>query len=226
MDHQWGLARTAAAQQQQGDVASQYSYSSSSYPGQQAGTPSPATSAMYAQPQGYSQQTYIQQTYAQQQQATAASAQVGYGSNANNHGAISTGAHMSAQQQQQVAWSQQASVQGAQQADQSQGTYGRSATGLTPVMGTGTVSAATAATIQYAGQYGAIYAAAPAAQPSGQQMMLHTMLRFQNMATQPNLERWPSLGRHPSMVELHPLQAMVERVASMGVQHHPQHPTA
>jgi len=52
---------------QQGDVASQYSYSSSSYPGQQAGTPSPATSAMYAQPQGYSQQTYIQQTYAQQQ---------------------------------------------------------------------------------------------------------------------------------------------------------------
>ncbi|CAM6010061.1 unnamed protein product [Sphagnum balticum] len=67
MDHQWGLARTATAQQQQGVVASQYSYSSSSYPGQQAATPSSATSAMYAQPQAYSQQTYTQQTYAQQQ---------------------------------------------------------------------------------------------------------------------------------------------------------------
>ncbi len=52
---------------QQGVVASQYSYSSSSYPGQQAATPSSATSAMYAQPQAYSQQTYTQQTYAQQQ---------------------------------------------------------------------------------------------------------------------------------------------------------------
>ncbi len=101
---------------------------------------------------------------------------MGYGSNANNYGAISTGAQMSTQQQQQVAWSQQASVQGAQQADQSQGTYGRSATGLTPVMGTGTVSAATAATTQYAGQYGAIYAAAPAAQASGQQVISTLLL--------------------------------------------------
>jgi hypothetical protein len=93
---------------------------------------------------------------------------VGYGSNANNYGAISTGAQMSAQQQQQVAWSQQASVQGAQQ--------GRSATGLAPVMGTGTVSAATAATTQYAGQYGAIYAAASAAQASGQQVISTLLL--------------------------------------------------
>ncbi len=52
---------------QQGVVASQYSYSSSSYPGQQAATPSSATSAIYAQPQAYLQQTYTQQTYAQQQ---------------------------------------------------------------------------------------------------------------------------------------------------------------
>lgn len=101
---------------------------------------------------------------------------MGYGSNANNYGAISTGAQMSAQQQQQVTWSQQASVQGAQQADQSQGTYGHSATGLTPAMGTGTVSAATAATTQYAGQHGAVYAAAPAPQASGQQVISTLLL--------------------------------------------------
>lgn len=55
-----------------------------------------------------------------------------------------------------MAWSQQASVQGAQQADQSQGVYGRSSTGVASVPASG--GSANAAS-QYGGQYGAVYAA-------------------------------------------------------------------
>lgn len=47
---------------QQG-VASQYSYSASSYAGQQAAAPSSAASAAYGQPQAYAQPGYAPQAY-------------------------------------------------------------------------------------------------------------------------------------------------------------------
>lgn len=47
---------------QQG-VASQYTYSASSYAGQQAAVPSSAASAAYGQPQAYAQPGYAPQAY-------------------------------------------------------------------------------------------------------------------------------------------------------------------
>jgi hypothetical protein len=103
------------------------------------------------------------------QQPTAASVQGGYASTAT-YGAPVAAAQPSAQQQQQVAWSQQASVQGAQQADHSQGTYGRTSTGVTslPATGGGSVNS----TSQYGGQYGAVYPS----QSASQQVLSHHCL--------------------------------------------------
>lgn len=89
------------------------------------------------------------------QQPTTASAQPGYAS-AATYGAPSAGVQPSAQQQ-QLAWSQQASIQGAQQADQSQGAYGRSSTGVASVPSSGGGSGNAAG--QYGGQYGVVYTA-------------------------------------------------------------------
>lgn len=86
------------------------------------------------------------------QQPTAASAQVGY-ANTATYGAPATTAQQSAQQQ-QVAWSQQAAAQGAQQADAQQGVYGRVSTGVASVPASGgSINVAS----QYGGQYGAVY---------------------------------------------------------------------
>jgi len=90
------------------------------------------------------------------QQPTAAPAQAGYATTAT-YGAPAAPTQQSAQQQQQVAWSQQASVQGAQQADAQQGVYGRSSTGVASVPASG--GSANVAASQYGGQYGAVYAA-------------------------------------------------------------------
>lgn len=87
------------------------------------------------------------------QQPTAASAQAGY-ANTATYGTPAAAIQQAAQQQ-QLAWSQQASAQGAQQADAQQGVYGRASTGVASVPASG---ASANAAGQYGGQYGAVYA--------------------------------------------------------------------